>query len=384
MGRRAGKTTGLCRAAGQVTLNGGQVFWGAPTYDLAFIGRERFQKLYRPVILSSENERPRDNLVGRGAVYWRSFDRPGSALGRGFHLAAIEEAARVKGKQVYEELLATIADTDGKLVAITTPRGQRHWTYDWWQRAQDGDPLYRVIHGPSTANPMPSVQRFVQMAKANMPEYLFRQEIMAEFLAGEGGVFRNIQDCCTVPGYLGAPPDGVRRYVIGADVARHRDWTVLVALDVGTGEVHGLERFQHVPWPLVEERLVRFWNIWNRGEVFLDSTGVGDVLYDYLVSRQVRVQPVRWDSEVKANLVMNLSVALEYGRIRFPPDPILTGELEAFEYDMTPTGRFRYNAPEGQHDDCVAAVAMAQWGRSHRGPGDKWLEWMRDQMKPAA
>jgi hypothetical protein len=52
-----------------------------------------------------------------------------------------------------------------------------------------------------------------------------------------------------------------------------------------------------------------------------------------------------------------LAVAIQSNRIRYPDGPI-KAELEAFEYQYTRTGA-RYSAPEGMHDDCVVALALA-------------------------
>jgi len=43
------------------------------------------------------------------------------------------------------------------------------------------------------------------------------------------------------------------------------------------------------------------------------------------------------------------------------------GELEAYEMQRLPSGMFRYSAPEGMHDDCVMALALA-WQAATRRP----------------
>jgi hypothetical protein len=52
-----------------------------------------------------------------------------------------------------------------------------------------------------------------------------------------------------------------------------------------------------------------------------------------------------------------LSVAIQQRRVHFPEGPLLS-ELETFEYEYTRTG-VRYRAPDGLHDDCVCALALA-------------------------
>ena len=45
-----------------------------------------------------------------------------------------------------------------------------------------------------------------------------------------------------------------------------------------------------------------------------------------------------------------------------PQLKVLVDELEAFEYDILPSGKMRYNAPSGLHDDCVTSLGLATWG----------------------
>ena len=37
--------------------------------------------------------------------------------------------------------------------------------------------------------------------------------------------------------------------------------------------------------------------------------------------------------------------------------------LKRYEYAISPTGVITYNAPAGYHDDCVMALALANWRR---------------------
>ena len=48
---------------------------------------------------------------------------------------------------------------------------------------------------------------------------------------------------------------------------------------------------------------------------------------------------------------------------------VLTGELQRYEYVIGPTGQLSYSAPSGYHDDCVMALALAEWGRVRFGHG---------------
>jgi hypothetical protein len=52
-----------------------------------------------------------------------------------------------------------------------------------------------------------------------------------------------------------------------------------------------------------------------------------------------------------------LALAIQQRKVLFPEGPI-KDELENFEFEYTRTG-VRYTAPEGLHDDCVCALALA-------------------------
>ena len=61
----------------------------------------------------------------------------------------------------------------------------------------------------------------------------------------------------------------------------------------------------------------------------------------------------------KPPLIENLALALERVEWQFIPDPVATGELEAYERKVSPvTGRSQYSAPSGMHDDTVIARAL--------------------------
>lgn len=364
MGRRAGKTTGLGRIAGRCALESQPILWGAPTHDLASIGRKKILEQWRPTITRTTQSPADVDFVGGGSILFRSFERPGASIGRKFRLAVVDEAARVKRQPIYEDLLPALADLGGKMIAITTPRGRTGWVWDWYQRAMAGDPLYAVIHGPTSDNPDRNIQDFVEIARANMPESLFRQEILAEFVEGEGQVFRRIAEAACLPSYRDA---AVGDYAIGCDVAKHQDYTVLYAVHTETGEVHACDRFNQLDWTLIEQRISDFAARWP-GIIWLDSTGVGDGVFDRLNARGLPVQPFKFSSDSKQNLVIALCNALEKGEVKFPADPVLIGELESFAYEELPSGRFRYSAPEGMHDDCVMALALAVWGRAQYSP----------------
>ena len=61
---------------------------------------------------------------------------------------------------------------------------------------------------------------------------------------------------------------------------------------------------------------------------------------------------------MKETIITNLRLAFENSTIGIPDDQVLIDELEAYEYEILPSGRLSYGAPEGKHDDTVIALAL--------------------------
>lgn len=79
----------------------------------------------------------------------------------------------------------------------------------------------------------------------------------------------------------------------------------------------------------------------------------------------------------KVELIQRLVVAVEQGRVSWPAPSaaegpraweILTNEMKRFEYRLSPSGQISYAAPEGYHDDCVVALALANKYRHEYAP----------------
>ena len=384
MGRRAGKTHFCSENAGKAAMRyRREVPWIAPTQDISDRGRGIFEDLWSPAFDPDVNSGQtvlgppaKASLLGGGFVKWftthgkytkKAGGKGAGVLGGGFPLVILDEGARIPWGLVEQEIVPTVADTGGKIVVPTTPRGARNWIFNWYQKAKAGNPLYGYVQGPSTESRNPHTHQFVEMMRGEMDPQLFRQEILAEFLEGEGTVFRKILDLVRGD-YLPGPQLG-SSYVIGCDVAKHQDWTVMDVMDVETGHTVHMERFNQLSWPIIEDRIAHESKRWNDAVIWLDSTGVGDPIYDYLEARGVPVEGTKFTNESKAHLVQALAAAIDKQEISYPEDDLVTGELEVFDYEMLPSGKFRYGAPEGFHDDIVIAKALAVFGRNNRLTG---------------
>jgi hypothetical protein len=70
--------------------------------------------------------------------------------------------------------------------------------------------------------------------------------------------------------------------------------------------------------------------------------------------------PYVFTPKSKQALMERLAVAIQTRAVRFP-EGVIRAELETFSYEYTAHG-VRYSAPDGLHDDCVMALALAVYG----------------------
>ena len=252
---------------------------------------------------------------------------------------------------------------------------------------------------PSNVSPYFPAKEWEE-ARRTLPEDVFRQEYMAEFLEDSAGVFRGVDGCLIVGDEMSraeAQSAQRRNVVVGCDIAKHTDWTVCIAMDAKTGRCLEMERFNQLDWPVQRERIAAFVKRWH-GRLVMDATGVGDPVFDDLRRVLPQVEGFKITAQTKRELVQGLMVAVEQRRVTWHAKrvvsrggaenaeelgcggtlnsqrstlnaevgsgdwEVLTAEMKRYEYQIGPTGQVSYAAPSGYHDDCVMALALAVWG----------------------
>jgi hypothetical protein len=92
--------------------------------------------------------------------------------------------------------------------------------------------------------------------------------------------------------------------------------------------------------------------------ILAESNSIGEPIIEQLRRDGLPVRGFTTTSASKALIIEALALAFEKESIRIIDDPVLVGELQAYESVRLPGGMTRYGAPEGMHDDCVMAVAI--------------------------
>lgn len=318
-------------------------------------------------------------LFNGAEINFMSVEKEDTFRGLAYKGIVNDEAPSMRRERWEKEQAPTLMDYGGWVIFIGSPKG-RNWFHELYLKGQDtkANPDWESWSQSSYVNTVERggflKTREIDLIRDQLPELARRQEIYGEFLEGEGTVFRNVD--ASIAGQLGDPEQG-RRYTIGVDLAKTQDWTVLLAID-DRGQVRGFDRFNQLDWDFQKKRIKVFADRYG-GLVTLDSTGVGDPIYEDLNHTGVRIQGFKFTAESKRQLIENLSIAMDKREITFPGDlgeygNVLANELKAYTYDITSQGNIHYGAPEGLHDDAVIALALAVWGMTRAsGPVDGFI-----------
>jgi hypothetical protein len=352
---KSGKTVGCMAWIFEQAWMGpqhGNHWWIAPYYGQTKIAYRRMKTGLPPQAIRYHDNDLTIKLLANSSVIWfKTGEKPDALYGEDVYSAVVDEASRVREDSWYA-IRSTLTATRGPLRIIGNVKGKKNWAYKLARRAEAGQPgmaYHKIIAHDAVEAGVLEAQE-IEDAKRDLPPAVFDELYLA--IPSEDGSnpfgIAAIRDCI-VPLVESEP------VVWGWDLARQVDWTVGIALDQH-GRTCRFVRFQK-SWPETEDTIAEL----SKGSLaVLDSTGVGDPVLGNLDRRGGNYHGFLFGAKSKQQLMEGLATAIQRGEVYFPEGPI-TQELEDFEYEHTRTG-IRYSAPEGLHDDCVCALALAWHG----------------------
>lgn len=362
-GRRFGKTKLGALMCFAVAANRGRAWWVAPSYGIALIGWRMMRSLAAqvPGVQIQESLRMITLPTG-GSVQIKSADNPDSLRGEGLDFVVLDECAFLKEETWTEVMRPALADRKGGALFISTPKG-RNWFWHIYQRA-NYDNAWHSFHFTSYDNPF--VERAeLDSTREQLPERVYRQEILAEFLEDGGGVFRGVRKAATATpqanNHLG------QTYVFGVDWARDNDFTVITVLNATTNQLVAMDRFNMVDYTIQTQRLKALAERFKPAAIVAEANSIGAPLIDTLRRQGLPMIPFTTTNATKQVAIDALALAFERGQLQILPDEVLIGELEAYTMERLPSGLLRYGAPEGGHDDAVMSLALAWSGSRNTG-----------------
>lgn len=311
---------------------------------------------------------------------------------RGFsiNLLIVDEAAYIR-ERIYTAINPSLAATDGSLIMIGTPASRTGQFYEafypskerkklslkfsthWYPYSDAIDVVRMDSYGVPLANkegqPITQLSRTrMEYYKATMNAAAFAQEYEAKFVDDSLGYFTRDDIMANIEDYpMEFKCDGKSIYSMGVDFAKYRDSYVALIIKkevdgplrvVYTMEARKRDYSETVP--LTVKIAKRF----KCRYVFCDSTGVGEPNTEVIrrdLTGVSTVESVNMSSLSKQNdMYANVQRLLGEGMLKIPrSNRELISQLSLVMRTLSPSGKVKIEAPDGEHDDFPDALCLA-------------------------
>lgn len=345
-----------------IKSDGVPVAWIAPIYRQAKIAFRYFKLVlkYNNISVKINSSDLEIELVNGTVIQFRSSDTAENIEGEGYKAIILDECWNILTKDGiwYNSIRPTIADHQGRCVFISRADFDDTMLYDFYLKGLDENvENWQSFKFLSSDNPLiPDSE--IQAMREEMPKSVFLQQIMAEFLSAEGRAIPNI-DICAIAELENFYKIAWAPYIMGVDLAKHQDYTVIT---IGRlGKVIFFKRFNKMSWPL-QEKIISDLAIKFDAKIILDSTGIGDPIFDHLELTGLDIEPYQFTERSRKQLLEGLILNMEQEKLLFPNELVLKAELKSMRWEVTKSRKMKLMAPDGRHDDCVMSLALCSWG----------------------
>lgn len=349
-GRRFGKTRlasyWLSIAKGSA-INGAPVAYFAPKYKYLLDVWSLINRTLKPLIKSANRTDMRILLTTGGVIDFWTLEDVDAGRGRKYKRVVIDEAAHARHLEtIWQRAIApTLTDLHGEAWFISTPRGINYF-HTLYQKGLT-DPEWQSFQMPTSINPYIDPQDIHNIA-TEMPELVFRQEYLAEFITFGAGLVK--------PEYIkyGKATPNIP-IVLGVDLAisekETADYTVIAAMsrDPITGFVYLIEIERH-------------------------RCGFNEIL-NHIINAAARHKPIIVaieQTQFQTAVIQELSRTTKLPVRGIRPDkdkltrfgPLLTRYEQRLVHHDSNNIPAWFNEellafPEGQHDDAIDAISYA-------------------------
>lgn len=356
LGRRSGKTFLGCDILldgprGKGALHGYPVAWYSPTFTLLLESWRKVVAICKPITAHKSEQHKRLELITGGVIEMWSLDDPDAGRGRKYAVAVVDEAAMIRrlDEAIEQNIKPLLMDYQGELWLLSTPKGISGPGATFKQMFEKGNPRnpdrdeqWMSWQMPTTCNPYIDPAE-IEVMRAELPELVFAQEILAEFVDMGGTVVKRE--------WLrhGQPPKGMKLYM-GVDLAistrEDADFTAVVTVGVDdSGRVWIVEAERrrvgfHDALAFIKQKAAR----WLPVDIAIEAVQYQAAAVEELLrSTDLPVRKIKPDKD-KLTRFQRLQPRYQQGLVWHADDLPMYFEEELLSF------------PVGEHDDLVDAT----------------------------
>ena len=338
-----------------------RILWISPVYSQTDkVQKELMQAIGGSGIVEACNYSTNEIKLKNGSIIlFRSAERYDNIRGLTMDYGVIDEAAFCKDEAWTEAIRPVFMVNGKKVLFISTPKG-KNWFYNLFQLGVSEDnPQYASYTGSSYDTPYIDPQELMD-AKLTLPENVFLQEYLANFIDAGGEVFSNLDKNQFS---MWSQPQG--KVYCGIDLGKQEDYTVATFID-STGKIVDIYRANAQEWTLMTAEIIRRAQRW-KATLMVEVNSIGDVIYEQIKKQWSDTHPFTTSSKSKNEIIEGLILDMNNSVVSIPSRELfswLWDELTVFTYEYNPKTRsLRYGHPNGLHDDTVMSLAIANYCR---------------------
>ena len=314
------------------------------------------------IIANVERSKDLVHFVNGSKIHFYTGKNPDRTRGPSFDFLILDEAAIYPKGAIDVIVATTTARKNAKIIIASTPKGKNDfWRYS--QMARDGKYVKEYIM-TCYDNPYYDHQLLKEMRKA-MPDLVFRQEYMGEFVFGKGAVFGEFAHLQKVDSW-GEPEKG-KRYFFAVDVAGGGgDSTILTIVDE-TGKIVFIYEATASTLRAQAQEIVPYIARFN-AEGFVEANGLGLGFLQDLQEFWPKTHKFWMYPEKKQEIITTALKEMAEGIIKLPSIdlfPKLDNEMVSYQVSRLPSGKLQYSHPDGLHDDCVDSWLIANYAKNY-------------------
>ena len=301
-------------------------------------------------------------MVTGGKLKFFSGEALRRVRGWEFDHLVVDEAAHIPDLETEWNLSlrSLLLKTQGTATFVSTPNGKNYF-YSLFQKGLNLEDGFKSWQFSTHENPYIPKEE-LDFLERTMPQSAFKQEILAQPGENAANPFgTQFIDAATM--------DDLSRestLIYGIDFGRVNDWTAIVGLD-HRGRMSYFDRFK-LSWEQTISKIKQLRERDPYTQMVVDSTGVGSVILERLQVEVVNVTGFEFTGKSKPIIIHNLIKDLELGNIKI--NKATAQEMYTFEFKLTSAGGIKYESAAGFHDDCIMALAMANYYKKNNSIQD--------------
>lgn len=305
-------------------------------------------------------------MINGSEIYFKSIEKQPENI-RGNHIEYIicDEAAKYKDVD-FDMIIRPMLKAKGKkCILLSTPRGKNYFFKLYTLGIDNEQPYYYAFKGEADEcyNSEKYIEEF-ELAKKSLPDSIFRQEYLAEFVDDGGSVFDGVSKVATLSKWQDPVSSDV--YYAGIDIAISGDYFVMTVLN-RKGDIVFAYRDTKKQMSYMLKQIEIVFKKYNPRYTLVETNGIGGGIYEYIAKLHRSVSPFITTNDSKQDIIEDLIFGIQEQDIHLPTIeffPHYVDEMNTFSFTYSPkTRRVMYGSLPGCHDDCVMSLAIANHAR---------------------